>query len=126
MRIFSIQIPQELGCRIARRRLEEHGDKDEADYYFYREMEAKRKQKPWYIRYPEFVFIQLIFGYGVHPFRLMSCWLLVAAIFALFYSVNGGIMGKLPASSLPQPWSYFVECFYFSTITAVLSGYGKV
>ena len=88
-------------------------------------MDAKLKQKPWYICYPEYIFIQLIFGYGVHPFRLMFCWFLVAVIFAIFYSVNGGITGKLPASSLPQPWSYFVECFYFSVVTAVTPGYGK-
>ena len=55
----------------------------------------------------------------------MFCWFLVAVIFAIFYSVKGGITGKLPEGSLPQPWSYFVECFYFSVVTAVTPGYGK-
>ena len=122
---FTSAVSQEDGCRRAKNVLEKNGNREEAGYHFYREMDGKRKQKPWYIRYPEYIFVQLIFGYGVHPFRLMFCWFLVALIFAIFYSVNGGIIGKLPASSLPQPWSYFVECFYFSIITAVTPGYGK-
>jgi len=122
---FILAKSQEGACRRAKNVLEKNGNREEAGYHFYREMDAKRKQKPWYIRYPEYVFIQLIFGYGVHPFRLLFCWFFVAVIFALIYSVNGGIIGKLPASSLPQPWSYFVECFYFSVVTAVTPGYGK-
>ena len=122
---FEDKKSQENACRKAKQLMEKTGDREEAGYYFYREMDAKRKQKPWYIRYPEFVFIQLIFGYGVHPPRLMFCWFLMAVIFALLYSLSGGIISKLPASSLPQPWSYFVECFYFSIVTAVTPGYGK-
>jgi len=122
---FILAQSQEEACRKAKNILEKNGNREEAGYHFYREMDAKRKRKPWYIRYPEYVFVQLIFGYGVHPFRLMFCWFLVAVIFALFYSVKGGVIGKLPASSLPQPWSYLVECFYFSVVTAVTPGYGK-
>ena len=36
---------QEEACRKAKRVWEEFGDRIEVDYYFYREMEAKRKQK---------------------------------------------------------------------------------
>ena len=36
---------QEESCRKAKRVWEEFGDRIEVDYYFYREMEAKRKQK---------------------------------------------------------------------------------
>jgi uncharacterized protein YjbI with pentapeptide repeats len=122
---FAEPHPQEYACRKAKNVLEKNGDREEAGYNFYLEMDGKRRQKPWYIRYPEFVFIQMIFGYGVHPFRLMFCWLLAATIFALFYALKGGIISKLPASSLPEPISYFVECFYFSIVTAVTPGYGK-
>ena len=55
----------------------------------------------------------------------MFCWFLVATAFAIFYSAYEGIISKLPASILPQPLSYFVECFYFSIVTAVTPGYGK-
>jgi hypothetical protein len=116
---------QEHACRKAKIVFEKSGDREEAGYHFYREMDGKRRQKHFYLRYPEYVFIQLVFGYGVHPFRLMFCWFLAATIFALFYSANDGITSKLPASSLPQSLSYFVECFYFSVVTAITPGYGK-
>jgi hypothetical protein len=122
---FSNPKSQEEACRKAKNVLEKNGNREDAGYHFYREMEGKRKQKEWYFRYPEFFFVQLIFGYGVHPFRLMFCWFLVATIFAFYYSANGGIISKLPTSTLPQPLSYFVECFYFSIVTAVTPGYGK-
>jgi len=82
--VFINPIAQEGACRKAKNVLERNGNREEAGYHFYREMEAKRRQKPWYIRYPEFFFIQLIFGYGVHPFRLMFCWFTIATIFAFF------------------------------------------
>jgi hypothetical protein len=122
---FKYPRDQEDAYRRAKNVLEKNGNREEAGYHFYREMEAKRRQKPWYVRYPEFFFIQLIFGYGVHPFRLMFCWFAIATIFAFIYLAKGGIISKLPASSLPQPLSYFVECFYFSIVTAVTPGYGK-
>ena len=43
--IFEEPEAQEESCRKAKRICEDLGDRIEADYYFYREMEAKRKQK---------------------------------------------------------------------------------
>jgi hypothetical protein len=43
--IFEKPEAQEESCRKAKRVWEEFGDRIEVDYYFYREMEAKRKQK---------------------------------------------------------------------------------
>ena len=42
---FKIQNTQEEACRTARKTQERIGDRVSADYHFYREMEAKRKQK---------------------------------------------------------------------------------
>lgn len=42
---FSLPASQEETCRIAKRTMEDLGIKKEADYYFYREMEAVRIQK---------------------------------------------------------------------------------
>ena len=84
---------QEIACRKARRIYEDKGDKNKADDYFYREMEGKRKQNPWYIRYPEFLFLQLIFGYGVHPWWLMYWWLLIVSLFSNIYLIGNGIEG---------------------------------
>ena len=85
---FSKADDQENVCRKAKNLFERNGDREEAGYHFYREMEGKRKQKPWYIRYPEFVFIQLIFGYGVHPWRLIAWWGIIVAAFAVFYFIR--------------------------------------
>lgn len=118
--IFSSPKSQELACRIARRRLDEHGDRDEADYYFYHEMEAKRRQKPWYFRYTEYVFIQLVFGYGVHPFRLWSFWLGFVGIFTMIYWFGHGI--DATASSLKEA-PKIADYIWFSIATAVTPGY---
>lgn len=84
---------QEDACRKAKNVLEKNGDREEAGYHFYREMDGKRKQKKGYIRYPEFLFLQLIFGYGVHPWRLMYWWLLIIIIFSNIYLIGNGIDG---------------------------------
>ena len=104
---------QERACRKAKNVLEKNGNREEAGYHFYREMEGKRKQKPWYIRYPEFVFIQLIFGYGVHPFRLMAWWFFFVGIFAGIYWKWNGVTGAL------QPLDYI----WFSITVAVTPGF---
>jgi hypothetical protein len=104
---------EERVCRKAKKLLEEQGNKEEADNYFYHEIAARRKQKPWYIRYPEFVFIQLIFGYGVHPFRLMAWWFFFVGIFAWIYWKWNGVTGAL------QPLDYI----WFSITVAVTPGF---
>jgi hypothetical protein len=91
--VFNLPKSQEEACRKAKNVLEKNGDREEAGYHFYREMEAKRMQKPWYIRYPEFVLIQLVFGYGVHPEWLMYWWALIMMAFALIYALGDGISG---------------------------------
>ncbi|MGZ7124262.1 MAG: pentapeptide repeat-containing protein, partial [Halobacteriota archaeon] len=60
---------QEVACRAAKQNWEKAGDRATADSYHYLEMEAKRKQKPSWKRYPELP-AQYIFGYGVHPWRV--------------------------------------------------------
>jgi len=111
--IFDEPWNQEYCCRKAKKLLEEKGDREAAGYYFYQEMDAKRKQKPWYYRYPEFVFIQLIFGYGVHPFRLMAWWLSIILVFGIFYLIGNGIDGAI------QPFDYLKVSF----ATALAPGY---
>lgn len=93
--------------------LEKTGDKEEADYHFYREMEAKRKQTPWYVRYLEFIVLQKIFGYGVHPWWLMFWWGIVVIIFAILYQTGNGIIGAM------QPCDYIKVSF----ATAIAPGY---
>ena len=68
---FEISKAQEEACRTARRTQERIGDRVSADYHFYREIEAKRKQKNPVIRFVELP-VQYIFGYGVYPWRVIA------------------------------------------------------
>jgi hypothetical protein len=92
---------------------EAKGNKQEADDNFYLEMEAKRKQKPWYIRYPEYAFIQVIFGYGVNPWRLIASWGVIVAAFAALYWIGSGLMGA----------TQLFDYVKFSLATAIAPGY---
>ena len=110
---FCDPISQERACRKAKNVLERNGDRQEAGYYFYCEMDAKRKQKPCYIRYPEFFFLQLIFGYGVHPPRLIAWWGIIVAAFAAFYWIGRGSNGA----------TQLFDYLKFSLATAIAPGY---
>jgi hypothetical protein len=82
-------------------------------------MDGKRKQKPWYIRYPEFVSIQLIFGYGVHPLRLWGFWIFFAISFAILFWIGGGVNNSTTA----KPLTDFLEYLWFSITVAVTPGF---
>ncbi len=110
---FKNPIDQEKVFRIAKNTWENLGNRIEADYCFYKEMEAKRKQKKWYFRYPEVV-IQYCFGYGVYPGRFIVTWISVIFIFTVVYSTQSGVNGNLGF------WSYF----YSSVVTAITPGFG--
>ena len=131
---------------MARIAQERRGDRTAADYYFYREMEAKRKRKyltfslkPFLsllrklkfekalAKYTGFLEkkrrvywgflelpIQYIFGYGVHPWRVIATWLLTVFSLTFVYWYGNGVEA---ANSL---W----ECLYFSVVTAATPGYG--
>jgi uncharacterized protein YjbI with pentapeptide repeats len=118
--IFNNPRSQEVACRTAKILLEKKGDREEAGSYFYREMEGNRKQKSWYIRYPEWFFIQFIFGYGVHPFRLMACWLGFVGLFAVIYMLWNAI--DPVASQLPGN-ATIADYVWFSIATATTPGY---
>lgn len=111
---------QEDACRRAKILLEKNGNREEAGYHFYREMEAKRKLKPSFISYPELVFIQWVFGYGVHPLRLWACWLGFVGIFAVIYGLGHGI--DATASQMNAP-ADLKDYLWFSIATAVTPGY---
>lgn len=110
---FKLPKTQEKACRIAKNYWNGEGDRESADYYFYHEMEAKRKQKKWYFRYPE-VIIQYCFGYGVYPGRFIVTWISVILVFTVIYSTQSGVNGNLGF------WSYF----YSSVVTAITPGFG--
>ena len=142
---------QELACRKAKIVLEKAGDRDGADYHFYREMEAKRKQKGIDKQYfdfecllfsdvdyeeinykeikkfrkylihegLEYLIFQVVFGYGVHPLRLWTCWFIFVGIFAAIYWIGKGVNN---ATTL-QPLDNLTEYIWFSITVAVTPGF---
>jgi len=146
---FSLPVFQEMTCRIAKRKMEEVGNKKEADDYFYREMEAIRIKNgikgteklvwPWNIQisgpyskskewlklvgskiwrlgwydFFEYLVIQVIFGYGVHPIRLFGFWILMAVAFASFYWYFDAVEGARTS----------VDYIWFSIATSATPGY---
>jgi uncharacterized protein YjbI with pentapeptide repeats len=104
---------QEYVCRKAKQILEQSGDRDEASYNFYLEMDAKRRQKPIYKSYPEKLLVQLIFGYGVYPIRVISTWIITISVFAFIYWNWNMVAGaKSP-----------IDYIWFSIATAATPGY---
>jgi hypothetical protein len=110
---FKYPKAQEEACRTARITQERIGDRVEADYHFYREMEAKRKHKHPIIRVLELP-VQYIFGYGVHPWRVITTWLVAVFCLASVYWIGNGVVAA----------DSFWEYFYFSVVTAATPGYG--
>jgi hypothetical protein len=108
---FGSPYAQEEACREAKNILEDLGDRELADYHFYREMEAKRKVKHPILRVLELP-IQYLFGYGVYPSRIVLTWLSVVFSFALFFWFANGIEGA------HSP----LDCIYFSIVNAAKSG----
>jgi hypothetical protein len=117
---FALPGDQEDAFRRAKNVQEKIGDREEAGHHFYKEMEGKRKQKIWYIRYPEWFFIQFIFAYGVNPLRLMICWIGFVAIFVGIYYHWQGIDSL--ASQLKGN-ATIADYVWFSIATAVTPGY---
>ncbi len=118
--LFKMPETQEKTCRIIRNFWEALGDKEEADYYFYHEMEAKRKQKPFYIRKPEWIF-QKSFAYGVYPLRLFVTFSFIFIGFSLIYWYKTGIYinNSFNAANL-------INSIRFSFLTLIIPAYGIV
>lgn len=115
--IFTYKGYQEDACRRAKNVQAKTGNREEEEYYFYREMEAKRIQKgirrnsglglrecfknidTWSFRrfffhdVIEYIFVQGMFGYGVHPKRLIISWGAIVLAFGFIYWYGDGIIG---------------------------------
>ena len=106
---------QEKACRKAKTIWEKLGDREKADYHFYREMASKRLQKPYYLRWPELI-VQYPFGYGVYPRRLLLTFFLTFLIFALFFWFLGGILNI----------DALIEKMRLSFLTIIVPAYGVI
>ena len=106
---------QEKACRYSKTFWEGLGDRERSDYYFYREMDAKRKQKSYFFRFLEWYLIQIPFGYGVYPLRVVISWISIILIFTVIYSTQNGVNGNLG----------FFSYLYTSVVTAITPGFGN-
>lgn len=111
--IFHHTEAEEEACRMAKMTQDRAGNRELADYHFYREMKAKRKRKARLIRWLESP-LQYIFGYGVHPFWVIGWWFSVVVVIAFVYWLGNGV----------QEATSFGEHLYFSVVTAATPGYG--
>ena len=119
--IFNKPGVQEDACRRAKIVLAKTGNRDEEEYHFYREMEAKRIRKGirdnsglslvdlvdclktdtwsfWRFFFHdviEWIFVQMMFGYGVHFERLIASWAVIVLLFAVLYYQGGAISGAV-------------------------------
>jgi len=91
---------EENACRAAKQNCEQRGAREDADYYYYREMAARRKQRPerflprlknhleWLVQYP--------LGYGAYPRRLLLTWFVVAFASAFSLAWASGRLEDAP------------------------------
>jgi hypothetical protein len=121
---------QEEACRTAKNVCEKQGNKEEADYYYYLEMEAKRLQKPFYIMYPECI-LQKFFGYGIYPLRIVCTFFgLFIAFSLIFWYINGIFIDNSfnYHNLLNLNWNYLnlLTSLKLSFLTLIIPAYGLV
>lgn len=90
---------------------------DEAGKFYYREMEAKRKElkwwpKPWHRAWSKF--LSLICGYGERPLRVViSAVVVVFGLAAIYFFLGAFSSGT------------FAGCLYYSVVSFTALGYGS-
>lgn len=142
---FTLPRSQEGACRRAKNALAKAGNRDEEEYHFYKEMEAKRickgirgnsglrlgylllQTETWSFRkfffhdVLEWFFVQKVFGYGVHPIWLFGWWLGFVAFFIIVYWA-GKAVGIAADGQVSQSFDLY-DYIWFSIATAATPGY---
>jgi uncharacterized protein YjbI with pentapeptide repeats len=124
---FLILHAKEQINRYAKKLCEERGEKYDADKYFFKEMDIRRKQKSWKetrgqsrnervkkgVEYALEWPLKYLFFYGVYPIYSFFIWIVLIFAFAIVYY----LFAMIQASSF---WDYL----YFSVINSMMPGYG--
>jgi len=99
----------------------EHGMNDIAAKFYYREMEARRKETAWSLN-PKLGLHRLalealraLFGYGERWRRVLISIAVLILLFSLIYCVIGSVW----------EWSAFGNSLYFSAVSFTALGYGS-
>ena len=122
---------EEEACQAAVRALEKLGDREGADYHFYREMRARRKQKNKITQFFEWLLADFTCQYGTDFIRPIAIWfILVLVVFPLIYYFGHGIISSNPFFPFFQGAAgnakSFLSAEYFSIVTATTLGYGDL
>lgn len=113
--IFTYPKSQEVISRLSKKLLDDLGDREQADRYFFLEMDAKRKQKNKIVAFVEKIFISIPFKYGTDFYRVFGLWIFILILFAIFYAFPNVLSGA------ENSFDYF----WFSVFTSVGFEYGK-
>jgi len=129
--IFKKPETEEEAFKVAVRILERLGDREGADYHFYREMVARRKQKKWIIRILEWLLADATCQYGTNFFKPLWIWIIsVLIVFPLIYYFGNGIVSPSPLfpffKGAAESVKSFLSAEYFSIVTATTLGYGDL
>ena len=122
----------ESAFRKARESHERAGDRFAADYYFYREIVAKRKQKQsvwdWPFRCLEWLLVDLTCAYGASYLRVIVSAFVIILVGMILVTVAGDL--KLVNSSIEFQdlplLRRFLYAGYFSIITFTTMGYTDI
>jgi hypothetical protein len=112
---------QVVAFQTARKSYEELMRYDIADEYHFKEMVARRKQKSWFIRSLEYIFLEWLLKYWTDFKNVLITWFFFVFI---FFSLSYWIFGAIIKSSDMVTTSNFLDCLYFSIVTATTLGYG--
>ena len=118
--------------RELRQEYEQRGQFDKAGYFFYREMNMRRKQLPLFsLKRILSKTVDLLCGYGEKPLRLI----MFASVFiigcALMYFILGiesksEIIDLQAHIGIKENIIHLLECIYFSIVTFTTLGYGDI
>jgi hypothetical protein len=104
---------------------------DDADGVYLFLKNGERMEKGWYIRYPEYWFIQLTCGYGTRPLNTLTLSGIIIVLFAVFYTKSNAIREiekefghrkrrrkyRIVCKSF---WKRFYDALYFSVHTFII------
>lgn len=95
-----------------------------SSHYFYKYMKAERAQKPFPVRWAEYILVDLTCKYGMSWRHVLVSWIVIIFVSALGYWLSKGLKeGPYPKPDLSLSW--FAISLYFSVVTFTRSGSRK-
>ena len=118
--------------RELRQEYEQRGQFDKAGYFFYREMNMRRKQLPLFsLKRILSKTVDLLCGYGEKPLRLILfaiVFIIGNAFLYLLLGIEGknGMIDLQMNNGIKENITHLLECIYFSVVTFTTMGFGDI